>query len=97
MRPLDPTVDMQTPPLQQVNTMSAAEYFVLASELLKLHPPHPTDWSTSRGCAGWVSDLVRASTSTGSIPRFGTALAGVPAAGVEIDAGDQLPRMATVG
>ena len=36
----DPTVDMQTPPLQQVNGMSAAEYFGLAAELLKLHPPH---------------------------------------------------------
>lgn len=42
----DPSVDMQTPALQQVNAMSAAEYFGLAAELLKLHPPHVTDWST---------------------------------------------------
>lgn len=42
----DPAVDMETPPLQQVNSMSAVEYFGLAAELLKLHPPHLTDWST---------------------------------------------------
>jgi len=42
----DPTVDMETPPLEQVNAMSAAEYFGLAAELLKLHPAHVTDWST---------------------------------------------------
>src|SRR4029453_4124260 len=34
------------PPLQQVNDMPAAAYFAAAAELLKLHPPHLTDWST---------------------------------------------------
>ncbi len=42
----DPTVDMKTPTLQQVNGMPAAAYFAQAAELLKLHPPHLTDWST---------------------------------------------------
>lgn len=40
---IDPSVDMKTPPKQQVDTMSAAEYFALAAELLKLHPPQITD------------------------------------------------------
>ncbi len=42
----DSTVDMKTPPLEQVNTMSASEYFKLAAELVKNNPPQITDWST---------------------------------------------------
>ena len=41
----DPTVDMKTPPLNQVNNMKAAQYFGYGTDLLTLHGPHITDWS----------------------------------------------------
>ena len=41
----DASVDMKTPPLEQVNAMSAAQYFGLAASLLKVIPPHLSDWS----------------------------------------------------
>jgi hypothetical protein len=40
---VDPSVDMKTPPKVLVDTMSAAQYFAYAAELLKVHPPHLTD------------------------------------------------------
>lgn len=44
MKP-DSSYDMSTPPLEQVNQMSADKYFSLAAELIKEHAPHATDWS----------------------------------------------------
>jgi hypothetical protein len=43
---VDRFVDMETPPLEQVDAMAARDYFELAAELLAKHPPHLTDWST---------------------------------------------------
>lgn len=40
---VDPAVDMKTPPKIQVDSMSAADYFTYAGELLKVNPPHSTD------------------------------------------------------
>lgn len=40
---IDPTVDMKTPPKDQVDSMPAGKYFAYAAELDKLHPPHSTD------------------------------------------------------
>ncbi len=42
---IDPSVDMKTPPMEQINKMSAADYFKNAAELIKLNPPHITDQS----------------------------------------------------
>jgi hypothetical protein len=43
---INPSVDMKTPPLDQVNKMPAAAYFKYAAELMKLNSPHIADWST---------------------------------------------------
>ena len=40
---IDPTVDMVTPPLEQVNKMPPLQFFSYAAELLKTNPPHFTD------------------------------------------------------
>jgi hypothetical protein len=42
---IDPIVDMTTRPVDQVDQMPAAAYFAYATALMKLHPPHVTDWS----------------------------------------------------
>lgn len=41
----DPTVDMKTPPMEQVHTLTGKEFFTRAAELIKQNPPHITDWS----------------------------------------------------
>jgi hypothetical protein len=40
---IDPTVDMKTAPMLQIDGMTADQYFAYAAELLKVHPPHITD------------------------------------------------------
>ena len=91
----DPTVDMQTPPLDQVNGMSAAECFRLAAELLKLHPPHLTDWST-------IARIAQVGIRAGESFDFDlldsaiqTALEGVPAAALALLQAT-FPRLAKV-
>jgi hypothetical protein len=42
---IDPTIDMKTPPMVQVDTMPADQYFSYGAELMRMHPPHATDWS----------------------------------------------------
>jgi hypothetical protein len=43
---IDPSVDTKTEPLRLVNNMPAVEFFRYGTDLMKLHPPHVTDWST---------------------------------------------------
>jgi hypothetical protein len=40
---IDPTVDMNTPPKTQVDSMAAGKFFAYAADLLKVNPPHITD------------------------------------------------------
>jgi len=40
---VDKSVDMHTPPLDQVNSMSGLDFFTYAAELMLLHAPHVTD------------------------------------------------------
>lgn len=42
--PVDPTVDMKTPPPIQLAKMSAQTYFEIFAELMKNNPPHELDW-----------------------------------------------------
>jgi hypothetical protein len=42
---VDPSIDMKTPPMEQVNSMSGKEFFEYAAKLMKLHPPNATDFS----------------------------------------------------
>jgi hypothetical protein len=39
----DPTIDMKTPPKEQVDTMPGLQFFTYAAELLTVNPPHLTD------------------------------------------------------
>jgi len=43
---IDPSVDTKTEPVRQVNNMPAADFFRYGTDLMKLNPPHVTDWST---------------------------------------------------
>lgn len=42
--PVDPSIDMKTPPPVQVDRMDAAAYFGRFAELLKDNPPNPVDY-----------------------------------------------------
>ncbi|MGD9657396.1 MAG: DUF1254 domain-containing protein [Methylocystis sp.] len=42
---IDPNVDTNTPPVEQVDAMPAGKYFSYAAELMKANAPHVTDWS----------------------------------------------------
>ena len=42
---IDPGIDMSTPPMEQVHNMSAKQFFEYAAILMKLNPPHITDFN----------------------------------------------------
>ncbi len=81
---VDPSVDMKTPPKEQVRTMPADKYFAYAAELMKVHPPHLTDQAQ-------VARLKRIGIEPGKSfdlskadPVVQKALTGVPEAALEL-------------
>lgn len=90
---IDPGVDMVTPPLDQVNSMTAGDFFDYGLGLMKLHPPHLTDWSL-------IAQMRRLGLVAGA--RFAdldtevrSALNDVPAAALQAMQ-QAFPRLATV-
>jgi hypothetical protein len=43
--PVDASVDMKTPPMKQVNNLTAADFYRSAARLMGQYAPHPTDYS----------------------------------------------------
>jgi hypothetical protein len=43
--PVDPDVDDKTEPLRQVDALSIVDYLTLGAELMRVHPPHLTDFA----------------------------------------------------
>jgi hypothetical protein len=82
---IDPDVDVNTPPLIQVNTMLAGKYFSLGTDLMKLNPPHVADWSM-------VSRMSRIGLEPGRRFDFDKVSPAVKA-GLERAAADGLKRM----
>jgi hypothetical protein len=87
----DPSVDMATPPLLQVNSMSAEAFFDEAMRLLAIHPPHMTDWSLVEQMRR--IGVVGGSTYSDLAPKVRSQLDGVPAEGRQTLI-EMLPRLA---
>lgn len=89
----DPTVDTETPPLDLVNALSAADYFEVGARLMCTHPPHLTDWSVLTRLAriGFVPGQPFNLHEQAAVVQ--AALTDVPALAVA-HLGGQLPRLA---
>jgi hypothetical protein len=90
---IDPGVDMVTPPLDQVNSMTAGAFFDYGLGLIKLHQPHLTDWSL-------IAQMRRLGLVAGARfadldPEVRSVLHDVPAAALQAMQ-QALPRLATV-
>jgi hypothetical protein len=90
---IDPGVDMVTAPLDQVNSMTAGDFFEYGLGLMKLHPPHLTDWSL-------IAQMRRLGLVAGAgfadlAPEVRSALHDVPAAALRAMQ-QAFPRLATV-
>ena len=79
----DPTVDMATPPAAQVDGMPADAFFAYAAELLKLQPPHATDWSILARLRRIGFEVGKSFDATRLPPAARRALDGVPGAAWE--------------
>ncbi|MCA3572438.1 MAG: DUF1254 domain-containing protein [Aestuariivirga sp.] len=56
---VDPAIDMKTPVRDQVNALSARDYFTLLSELMRRNPPAPADAPALENFARIGLDLVK--------------------------------------
>ncbi len=80
---LDPSVDMETPPLDQVNSMGGLDFFAYAAELMTLHPPHLTDQPIIARMARFGIEAGRP-LDVGALPQaVRAALEGVPGSAQE--------------
>lgn len=94
---IDPSVDMKTAPLDQVNKMPAADYFSYAARLMAIDPPHVTDWSTVARMkrigleagkpfdAGKLSPSMRAALDSGAADGLKTMYAKLPTMARNVD------------
>lgn len=92
---IDPSVDMKTAPLKQVNTMPADAYFAYGAELMKLHPPHVTDWSSLERFARIGLVPGKSFDASGLDPKARAALAQGAAEGLKLME-QKLPTLAPV-
>ncbi len=89
----DDGVDTETPPLDQLNAMSAETFFDRALAILAVHPPHATDWSLVALMAR--IGLVAGATFGDLRPEIRSALEDAPAAARAVVA-RTLPGLANV-
>jgi hypothetical protein len=79
---VDPSVDMKTPPMLQVNNMAGPDYFTYAAELMKLHPPHITDQAVVARMRRLGLDAGQSFNPDNADPVVQKALQDAPAAGL---------------
>jgi len=82
---IDPTVDVRTPPVDQVKAMSAASYFNALARLLKSNPPPPSD-------AAFIAKLARIGIVPGQ-PFDPSRLDPAVAGGLEMSVSIELQRL----
>jgi hypothetical protein len=95
MATIDPNIDMVTPPLDQVNAMSGQDFFAMGAELMKLHPPHVTDWSVLSRMRRIGISAGQSFDVSGLRAEVQAAVHGAPKAGQAALAA-QLPTLATL-
>lgn len=88
----DPTVDVKTPPLEQVNAMPGAQYFAYAAELMKTNPPHITDQAILARMKRIGIEPGRSFDGAAASPAVKTAIEAAPATALKLME-EELPNM----
>ena len=92
---IDPTVDMKTPPVQQISAMAADKFFAYGAQLMKLNAPHATDWSTIARLKQIGIEPGKGFDAGSLSPETRSALERGAAAGLKL-MGDKLPTLARI-